>query len=395
VSVERGDVIPGKGEARVPAKRILLVDCDMFYVQVARLDDPEGVGKEEYLLVGGSPTGRGVVTSASYSVRAFGVRSGMPTAQALQLCPRARVVPVSRRACAARSRTVREALEGLSPVVQGASIDEFYLDLSGTERLFHQERLADTAKRIREEVLERTGISVSVGGGTRKLIAKLAAGRAKPGGVHVVPPGDEGQFMRTFRLGEIPGVGPALAETLNARGLTTVEDLLPVDRVWLDEWLGPSRAQWLWERARGLDSSRVNPEEERKSVSSERTFATDLTDDGAMDLELLRLVGSVGRTLRRKGLEGKNHHCEDPGRGLQDPPGEPYPSGSGGVGRNDPLRGPKPSQRTPEEAPDQRSPSGGRPFLSGGRRRAPTVGVIRKREFLRDRVGPNRFTSSG
>ncbi len=305
MSKESGEITPGRRETLVPAKRILLVDCDMFYVQVARLEDPDGVGKEEYLLVGGSPTGRGVVTSASYSVRAFGVRSGMPTAQALQLCPQAKVAPVSRRACAARSRNVRDTLVDLSPVVQAASIDEFYLDLSGTERLFHQESQPETAKRIREEVLKRTEISVSVGGGTRKLIAKLAAGRAKPAGVHVVPPGAEAGFMRTFSLREIPGVGPALAETLEARGLVTVDDILPVERIWLDEWLGPSRGRWLWERVRGLDSSRVNSEDERKSVSSERTFNTDLTDDRALELKLLGLVGSVGGTLRRKGLRGR------------------------------------------------------------------------------------------
>jgi DNA polymerase-4 len=200
---------------------------------------------------------------------------------------------------------VREVLEKLSPMVQAASIDEFYLDLSGTERLFHHETLHETGTRIREEVLRRTEISVSVGGGTRKLIAKLAAGLAKPGGVHVVAPGQEGPFMKTFRLREIPGIGPSLAEKLESKGLEKVEDLLPVDRVWLDRWLGPSRARWLWDRARGLDPSEVDPGDGRKSVSSERTFHTDLSDDRSLELELLRLVRSVGRTLRRKGLRGR------------------------------------------------------------------------------------------
>jgi DNA polymerase-4 len=277
----------------------------MFYVQVARLEDPDGVGQEDLLIVGGSPTGRGVVTSASYGVREYGVRSGMPTAQALRLCPEARVVPVSRRACASRSRQVKEVLDELSPTVQAASIDEFYLDLSGTERLFHQEPLTNTATRIRREVVDRTGISVSVGGGTRKLIAKLAAGRAKPGGVHVVPPGQEAAFMREFRLREIPGVGPALAQALEKKGLVEVEDILSVDREWLEKWLGPSRAGWLWKRARGMDSSRVNPAEPRKSISSERTFGSDLTDERRMEQEILRLTGFVGSALRGKGLQGR------------------------------------------------------------------------------------------
>ncbi len=294
----------GTREAANPPK-ILLVDCDMFYVQVARLEDPDGAGKEDLLIVGGSPTGRGVVTSASYGVREFGVRSGMPTGQALGLCPEAKVVPVSRKACSLRSRQVREALQDLSPVVQAASIDEFYLDLSGTERLLHQEPLASTAGRIREEILSRTAISVSIGGGTRKLIAKLAAGTAKPGGVRVVDPGQEEAFMMSFELREIPGIGPALAQALEKKGLVSVEDLLPVDRAWLERWLGPSRASWLWNRARGRDSSRVNPSESRKSISSERTFGKDLSDDRDLERELLRLTTSVGATLRRKGLRGR------------------------------------------------------------------------------------------
>jgi DNA polymerase-4 len=285
--------------------RILLVDCDMFYVQVARLEDPEGVGGEDLLIIGGSPTGRGVVTSASYAVREFGVRSGMPTSQALRLCPDAVVAPVSRKACSARSREVRKSLEGLAPLVQAASIDEFYLDLSGTERLLHHESLEETAWKIREGVLAETEISVSIGGGTRRLMAKLAAGRAKPSGVMVVPPGREASFMTEFKLREIPGVGPALAKALEERGLVEVEDVLPVERVWLDKWFGESRGRWLWKRARGLDASKVNPGEPRKSVSSERTFATDLSDDDDLDNQLLRLVTSVGSALRKSGLRGR------------------------------------------------------------------------------------------
>lgn len=294
---------PGPGEGG--SRKILLVDCDMFFVQVARLEDPEGAGREDLLIVGGSPGGRGVVTSASYPVRAYGVRSAMPTAQALRLCPQAVVVPVSRKACSARSRQVQAVLHRLAPVVQAASIDEFYLDLTGTERLLHREALARTARRIREEVLEETGISVSVGGGTRKLIAKLAAGKAKPAGVFVVPPGREEAFMKEFRLAEIPGVGPALARALEERGLTRVEELLPVDRSWLEEWFGRNRGRWLWERARGLDASRVDPREPRKSVSSERTFSRDIHDQEALERALLRLGTAVGGALRKSGLRGR------------------------------------------------------------------------------------------
>ena len=299
-----GSGVEGHGD-NPPRPRVLLVDCDMFYVQVARLEDPNGAGREDLLIVGGSATGRGVVTSASYPVRAFGVRSGMPTSQALRLCPEAIVVPVSRKACAARSKQVRTLLDEMSPVVQPASIDEFYLDLSGTERLFHGETLHETAQRIRGQVLSQSEISVSVGGGTRKIIAKRAGGRAKPGGVHVVPPGQEGEFLKTFKLREIPGVGPVLAEALKSKGLVGVPDLLAVDLSWLEKWLGPARAEWLWRRARGLDSSVVTPGERRKSVSSERTFAADLMKDHGIEKELLRLAGTVGGALRKQGFRGR------------------------------------------------------------------------------------------
>ena len=284
-----------------PARRILLVDCDMFFVQVARLEDPEGAGRKPLLLVGGSPSGRGVVTSASYEVRAFGVRSGMPTAQALRLCPEATAVPVSRTGCARKSRAVNDTLRRIAPVVQAASIDEFYLDLSGTERLF-AENLTATAQRIRERVLADTDISVSVGGGTSRVIAKLAVRRAKPGGVLVVPAGQERGFMRAHHLAELPGVGPAFAEQLRRRGLVRVEDAIRVERAWLRAWLGEGRGDWLYERMRGIDSSAVLAREPRKSVSSERTFARDLKGDRTVERELLRLCVSATAALRRADL---------------------------------------------------------------------------------------------
>ena len=289
----------------MPPRRILLVDCDAFYVQVARLLDPDGAGRARLLIVGGSPTGRGVVTSASYEARAFGVHSAMPTGHALRLCPDAMVVPVPRSACVEKSREVRAVLHELSPVVQAASIDEFYLDLSGTERLFHDEPLADTARRIREETLARTKISVSIGGGTRRVIAKLASHRAKPAGVHVVPPGGEEAFLRTLELGDLPGVGPSLVKALAKRGLVRVEDAMEVQVEWLQSWLGERRGAWLYRRIRGWDESEVDPHEARKSISAERTFFHDLDDDADLERRLLELAGSVAATLREKGLRAR------------------------------------------------------------------------------------------
>ncbi len=278
------------------------MDCDAFFVQVARLEDPDGAGRARLLIVGGSPSGRGVVTSASYEARAFGVRSAMPTGQALRLCPEATVVSVPRGAVSRRSRAVREALRSLAPVVEAASVDEFYLDVTGTERLFKEADLADTAERIRMAVLDRTDIVTSVGGGPNRLVAKLATSRAKPAGVHVVPPEGVRAFMETLSLDAIPGIGPALLEQLHRRGLRTVRQALEVDAEWLTRWLGAHRGDWLYARIRGRGSDEVDPNRERKSISSERTFHEDIDDDHALDGWLSKLVESVGSTLRHQQL---------------------------------------------------------------------------------------------
>ncbi len=280
------------------------MDCDSFFVQVARLADPEGVGKEPLLLVGGR-SDRGVITSASYAAREYGVRSGMPTRRARRLCPDAAVVPVPRGACVERSRAVRTVLDELSPVVQAASIDEFYLDLTGTERLFKGEELAVTADRIRRVVRERTEVAVSLGGGTQRVVAKVATRLAKPDGVHVVPPGGEAAFMAQFQLEQLPGIGPAFLERLKQKGLATCAEAAAVEREWLARWFGPHRGAWLWERVRGMDASEVDARERRKSISSERTFFADIDDDDELERRLLQLSCSVGGQLRAKQLRAR------------------------------------------------------------------------------------------
>lgn len=288
-----------------PPPRILLVDCDAFYVQVARLEDPEGAGRAEFLIVGGSASGRGVVTSASYSCRAMGVKSAMPTGRALQLCPQATVAPVSRSACADRSRRVREALVDLAPVVQAASIDEFYLDFTGTERLLKGETLEETARRVKRDVFAASEIRVSVGGGVNRLVAKLAVGRAKPDGVFIVAPGAEPEFVAELELAQLPGIGPALLASLRDKGLHTVADVRRVDVAWLERWFGESRARWLRRRVFGVDDSQVSSHEARKSISSERTFFRDLHKTDDLERELLRLTVSVSGTMRAKGLRAR------------------------------------------------------------------------------------------
>ncbi len=257
-------------------KRILLADADAFYVSVARLQDPDGVGREPLLIVGGTADGRGVVTSASYEAREFGVRSAMPTAQALRLCPKAVVVPVPRDTCSEKSREILSVLDRFTPVVEPASIDEFYLDLTGTEQLYHGESLAAVATRIRKDVLEETQLSVSIGGGASKVIAKLAAKIAKPRpgrdgtGVHIVPPGSELDFMRRLQLADIPMIGPRFQQRLERYNLRTVEDVLRHEQEVLVSWFGEREGRWLYRRARGIDAGRVTDGYKRNLWATKR-----------------------------------------------------------------------------------------------------------------------------
>lgn len=299
-------------------RSILHVDCDMFFVQVAKLEDPEGIGRESLVMVGGSPRGRGVITSASYELRAFGVRSGMPTAQALRLCPEAIVVPVPREACSRRSREVRMVLEQFTPVVAAASVDEFYLDLTGTERLYGGEPLSATALRIQKEVREQARIAVSIGGATRRMVAKIATNLAKPNGIHIVPPGTEAEFMLRFDLAALPGVGPVLAETLQRRGLRTVADALPYERDALRAWLGESRGPWLYDRIRGVDPTPIRAERETRSVSHEHTFTEDVRELADLEARLLRLAGELAAEVRRKGLRARTIRVYLRDRDFQD-----------------------------------------------------------------------------
>jgi DNA polymerase-4 len=294
----------------VTARRILLADADAFFVAIARMVDPEGAGKARLLIVGGTRESRGVVCSASYEARRFGVRSAMPIARALRLCPDAMCVPVPRRVCGEKSREIRSVLERYAPVVEGASIDEWYMDLGGTEGLY-KESLAETARRIREAVRAETALAISIGGGNSKLVAKLAVERAKPKpgtnatGVHVVEPGDEGRFLETFDLADIPLVGPRFQERLARLGMRRVPDVLQYDLPTLTQWLGAREAEWLYRRVRGLDASEVEGHGDAKSISRDETFAADIDDDPSLARELLALVTRATTDLRGDGLSAR------------------------------------------------------------------------------------------
>jgi DNA polymerase-4 len=297
-------------EPRTP-RRILLVDADAFFVAVARLVDPEGAGKAPLLIVGGAAGSRGVVCSASYETRKFGVRSAMPISRALRLCPEAMCVPVPRRACGVKHREIRTVLERFTPAVQAASIDEWYLDLGGTERLHGGASLDEVAHRIRLAVRADTGLSVSLGGGSSKLVAKLAVERAKPkpgtgaNGVHVVPPGEELAFMRQLALADIPGIGPKSSARLADAGLRMVEDVLALDDAALTRLVGARDAAWLAERVRGIDEAEVSEREVAKSISRDETFDVDLHDDLLLEGELAELVGRAATDLRSEELTAR------------------------------------------------------------------------------------------
>ena len=290
------------------ARRILLADADAFFVAVARMVDPEGAGKAPLLIVGGSAQSRGVVCSASYETRKFGVRSAMPISRALKLCPDAMCVPVPRQ-CGAKSAEIRAVLEKFAPIVEGASIDEWYMDLTGTEAVYHHEPLAETGQKIRRAVQEATGLTVSIGGGTNKLIAKLAVERAKPkfgaNGVHIVPEGGEAAFLETFTLAELPMVGPKFQERLAKLGMVTVPDVLRHDLHTLTRWFGEREAEWLWDRVHGVSETEVESGGEAKSISRDDTFPVDIDDDRELERELLALVTRAAFDLRGDGLEAR------------------------------------------------------------------------------------------
>jgi DNA polymerase-4 len=292
-------------------RRILLADADAFFVAVARLVDPEGAGREPLLIVGGTRESRGVVCSASYETRKYGVRSAMPISRALRLCPAAVCVPVPRKACSEKHKEIRAILERHAPAVEGASIDEWYLDLGGTEALYHNERLAETAVRIRRDVISETGISVSFGGGTSKLIAKLAVEHAKPRpgssatGVYVVDVGTEAEFMSGITLAEIPLIGPRFQERLARLGMRTVPDVLQYDEPTLTQWLGKREAAWLCARVCGIDGAHVESNLDAKSISRDETFSADIDDDTELQRELLALLTRAAADLRADGMAAR------------------------------------------------------------------------------------------
>jgi len=203
------------------------------------------------------------------------------------------------------SMLVSEIIDGQAPVFEKSSIDEFYLDLTGTDTLYHQRPIVDVAREIRETVFAETSINISIGGGTNRLIAKLAVRKAKPANVFIVEPGAEAEFMREIPLAAIPGIGPRFQERLRAYGLKSAADVLPLERKLLVMWFGEGTADWLYDRVRGIGPASVEPHGEQKSISRDETFARDIGDDEALATELLHLVVRAGRDLRGDSLRAR------------------------------------------------------------------------------------------
>jgi DNA polymerase-4 len=267
------------------------LDFDAFFAAVEEIRDPSLRGKP--VIVGGGE--RGVVSTANYVARRYGVHSAMPIRTAKRLCPHGVYIPGHFELYYECSRKFMDMLGGYSPLVERMSLDEAYVDLTGTEKLFGPP--VETARLIQRRVAAELDLSISVGVATNKLVAKVASDYQKPGGFTVVPAGQEADFLAPLPVEKLPGVGPALLEQLRDRGVATVGDLAQVPthllRLSFGEW-----GEELAHRARGEDVRHVSPQEEMKSISREHTFEEDVSDPRLLESTLIALTEDVCRRLR-------------------------------------------------------------------------------------------------
>jgi DNA polymerase IV len=282
--------------------RILHVDLDAFFVEVCRQRHPE-LRDIELLVVGGRREERGVVQSASYGARKFGVRAGMPIAQAARLCPGATFFRGSFAHYSEASRAVRRVLKQYSPTVVMASLDEAYLDYSGTEALFPVSLLPQ-AERVRDAIKRESGLDCSIGIGPNRMIAKLASDYAKPRGLMEVRSGWEEGFLAGLALRAMPGVGPKTAELWARRGLTEVAQVQALELSALQSLIG-GHARELKLRAHGYGSSRLSEDRLPRSVSRETTLSHDDAERGTLDALLAQFVARVAAQLREEGLAAR------------------------------------------------------------------------------------------
>jgi DNA polymerase-4 len=278
----------------VPA-RIVHVDLDAFFVEVCRQNHPE-LRSVELLVVGGRRDQRGVVQSASYGARRFGIHAGMPIAEAVRLCPQATFFQGAFAAYRTASLAVRRVLEEFSPTVVSASLDEAYLDFAGTERLYPVS-LLPIAEQLRERVKQESGLDCSVGIGPNRMIAKLASDYAKPRGLMEVRAGWEEGFLAGLPLRAMPGVGPKTAERWAELGLVDVHQVQRMEERALERLIGAD-ARALKLRALGQGGTVLRPERLPKSVSRETTLSRDVRDPAELERILALLTARVASQLR-------------------------------------------------------------------------------------------------
>jgi DNA polymerase-4 len=274
------------------------IDCDAFYATVEKRDDPSLADKP--VIVGGGK--RGVVLTACYIARTYGVRSAMPMFKALALCPSAAVIAPDMAKYVRVSREVRRAMQALTPLVEPLSIDEAFLDLGGTQRV-HGMIPAKVLARFAADVERDTGITVSVGLSCNKFLAKIASDLDKPRGFAALDQDEARMMLADKPVGFIFGVGPATQERLSQRGFRTIGDLQRADEIEMMK-LFPTEGRRLWRLARGIDDRRVIADRGAKTISSETTFESDIRDFPTLERILWRLSEKVSLRLKTSGLAG-------------------------------------------------------------------------------------------
>jgi DNA polymerase-4 len=257
----------------VSLRRILHIDMDAFYASVEQRDNPELRGKP--VAVGGSPAGRGVVAAASYEARAFGVRSAIPMARAVRLCPHLLIVRPDFAKYKAASQKVFEIFRSVTPLVEGLSLDEAYLDV--TENAWGETLGKAVALRLKAEIKAATGLTASAGVAPNKFLAKIASAWRKPDGLTVIAPERMELFLQKLPVDALWGVGPVTAQRLRERGIERLVDVRAADPAVLRDAVG-SGAEWLKRLAEGIDDRAVEPHHDPKSSGTENTYGQDLTD---------------------------------------------------------------------------------------------------------------------
>jgi DNA polymerase-4 len=277
------------------------LDLDAFFAAVEELEDPSL--RTRPLVVGGDPRGRGVVSTANYVARRFGIHSAMSCAEALRRCPEAVFLRPRHALYRDYSQAVWAAVREVVPQVERTGLDEGYLDFAGLARTFPRARAV--AEAVRTSVRAATSLSCSLGVAPTKVVAKIASDRRKPGGITVVPAGTEARFLAPFPVRALPGVGPRAEQRLTAAGVTTIGRLATLPDLDLRALLPGQVGRLLRDRARGIDPRGLETTTERISISAEDTCARDLHDRELLHAELRRMAERLGGHLRRDGLSAR------------------------------------------------------------------------------------------